>query len=341
MTTIWVDIINPSHSHFFSSILPELGEYEVFVTLRDRAETVGLANSFGLSGEVIGTDYRDPMRKTAAMMYRTGQLFMRVRDFDVALSFENGMSTLVSRVRGGTSILFCDNDLKFHQKTSSLQDLEMKFKLMADHLIVPRACRETFSFHADPDAIVSFDGYKEDVYIADFKPDPTFSEKIPFHDFIVLRPEALGSFYVKEKASIVPALMSLAEKESLNVVYLPREKADFAHICTNNGVYIPENPINGLDLCYHARAVLTGSGTMAREAACMGRHAVSFFPSKSLLSVDQELIHAGKMLYSRDPEEIIDFVAGVGRAHTTPDLKRSRAVKARVLSEISRIVDGS
>ncbi len=339
MTTIWVDIINPSHSHFFSSLLPELQNYEITITLRDRAETVGLARSFGLSGEVIGTDYRDPLRKTMAMMYRTITLFFRVKNPDYALSFENGMSTLIARLRGATSILFCDNDLKFHQKTSSLQDLEMKFKLMADYLFLPRACRERFSLYADPDTIISYDGYKEDVYIADFKPDPDFFETIPFRDFIAIRPEALGSFYVKDKASIVPDLLRLAERENLNVVYLPREMADFAYLRQDNGVFIPDSPVNGLDLCYHARAVLTGSGTMAREAACMGTTAVSFFPSKNLLSVDQELIRAGKIFYSRDAGEIIDHIAGACFDKKPPDLQRCKRVKAEVLSELVRIVD--
>jgi len=339
MTTIWVDIINPSHSHFFSSILPELQNHEVIVTLRDRAETVDLARSFGLSGEVIGTDYRDPLRKTMAMMSRTIALFSRVKNADYALSFENGMSTLISRVRGATSILFCDNDLKFLQKTSSLQDLEMKFKLMADYLFLPRACRERFSLYADPDTIISYDGYKEDVYIADFKPDPDFFEKIPYNDFIAIRPEALGSFYVKDKASIVPEILRLAETESLNVVYLPREKADFDYVKHTNGIFIPDSSTNGLDVCCHARAVLTGSGTMAREAACMGTPAVSFFPSTNLLSVDQELIRAGKILYSRDAGEIVDYIACSRHDKKPPDMQRCKRVKAEVISGIARIVN--
>jgi predicted glycosyltransferase len=72
--------------------------------------------------------------------------------------------------------------------------------------------------------------------------------------------------------------------------------------------YTPESPLNGLDLCYYADAVLTGSGTLAREAACMGTTSVSFFPSSKLLSVDQYFVDQGKMLHSRDVDEIIDYV---------------------------------
>ena len=65
--------------------------------------------------------------------------------------------------------------------------------------------------------------------------------------------------------------------------------------------------MNGLDLCYHAEAVLTGSGTLAREAACLGVPAVSFYPS-SLLAVDKSLIDKGWVFHSRQIFKIYDYV---------------------------------
>lgn len=338
LSNIWIDLINPSHALFFRSLIPELNGHQISVTLRDRAETVDLTRQFGIQGKVIGTDYRNPLKKSLNMIYRTFELYAGAGKFDYAMAFENGMSTLVSNVKRKESILFCDNDLKFIQKTSRIQDLEMKLKLLADHIIIPKACYPLFSQNCKHSEVISFDGYKEDIYLADFKPDPNFMEKIPFDNYVVLRPEALGSFYVTEKQSIVPYLLHLFWREGINVVYLPREKEDLQYAQGFDEVFIPERPLNGLDLCYHADAVLTGSGTMAREAACMGKKAVSFFPSVVMLSVDKQLMNEGKIFHSRSPTDIVDYVLSTHSANLNMHMGDSKAVKNELINKINGIL---
>jgi predicted glycosyltransferase len=338
LSSIWIDLINPSHALFFRSLIPELNGHQISVTLRDRAETVDLTRQFGIKGKVIGTDYRNPLKKSLNMIYRTLELYAGAGKFDYAMAFENGMSTFVSNVKRKESILFCDNDLKFIQKTSRIQDLEMKLKLLADHIIIPKACYPLFSQNFRRSEVIPFDGYKEDIYIADYKPDPNFREKIPFDNYVVLRPEALGSFYVTEKQSIVPYLLHLFWRENINVIYLPREKEDLKYAQGFDEVFIPERPLNGLDLCYYSDAVLTGSGTMAREAACMGKKAVSFFPSVVMLSVDKQLMHEGKIFHSRSPTDIVDYVL-TGRGNNSRlDLAESKAVKQALVRDVRGIL---
>lgn len=335
---IWIDLINPSHALFFGALIPELRDHDVSVTLRDRAETVELARSFGINGRVLGTDYRDPIKKTLNMVYRTLDLYANAGPFDCALSFENGMSIFVSKLRRKKSILLCDNDLKFQQMTSGFQDLESRIKMMADYIVVPRACYQNFVRHVDEERVISYDGYKEDIYIADFTPDPHFFEKIPFDRYVVIRPEALGSFYVKDKQSIVPELLELFRKEQINVIYLPREREDYAYAKGFDEVYIPKNALNGLDLCYYADAVLTGSGTMAREAACMGKRAVSFFPSSVMLSVDKQLMDERRVFHSRNPVEIVDYILSNSLRAQTNDMCRPKKVKRILCTAVNSIL---
>jgi len=336
---IWVDIINPSHALFFNSLLDDFNSDNFFITVRDRAETFGLVKSFGMKGIVIGRDYRNGFKKSFNTIWRTFQLYSVVNNFDCALSFENGMSVAVSKLRRKKSILLCDNDLKFFQGKNSFQYIETKIKSMAEYIIVPKACYKTFNDHIkEKERIISYNGFKEDIYIANFYPDPDFKDKIPFSNFVVLRPEALGSFYVIEKHSLVPDLLKLFNKENINVIYLPREKEDFGY-AKEFDVYIPRNPLNGLDLCYHADVALTGSGTMAREAACLGKPSVSFFPGKKLLSVDRKLVEEKKMFHSRDPEEITNYVLSKKtRNSESLDLQRSKNVKKEVVKIIDRII---
>jgi predicted glycosyltransferase len=329
-TNVWIDMINPSDVHFFKPLISDLFEYNIFSTTRDRAETVELANRYNINNRVIGTDYNDSFKKVANMIYRTMDLTMKVSAFDVSLSFENGMCVLASKLHMKTSILYCDNDLKFVQKKSSVQDIETKIKSMASCTIVPSVCYDNFKNSYSEDRLMSFDGYKEDVYIADYKPDQNFLNELPFDRFMVVRPEALSSVYVRDTKSIVPELITSLVDNGINVIYLPRDKGDKKYADGKN-VFIPKNTPNGLDLCYYADAILTGSGTLAREASCMGTPSVSFFPSEILLSVDQQLADEGKMLHSRDIEEIVDYIKSHHKRKES-ELHRCNTVKKEVVT---------
>jgi len=335
---IWIDIANPSHALFFNSLINDFSSENIFITVRDRAETAELVKSFGIKGKVIGKDYRNGAKKMINVLYRTAILYLSIGKFDYSLSFENGISVTVSTLRTKKSILLCDNDLKFLQRKSYAQTIETKIKSLAKAIIIPKACYRTFKNYIDEKKLVTYDGYKEDVYLANYKPDPGFKDKLPFENFIIIRPEALGSFYVKERRSIVPELLKLFHKENINVVYLPRETED-ARYAMGSGVFIPPNALNGMDLCYYANAVLTGSGTMAREAACMGRTAISFFPSDILLSVDQQLIDENKIFHSRNPKEIVEYVLSNYNKEGILDLERSKKVKKEVLKIINACIE--
>ena len=102
---------------------------------------------------------------------------------------------------------------------------------------------------------------------------------------------------------------------------------------------IPKKALNGLDLCWYSDAVLTGSGTFAREAACMGTPAVSFFPGKRLLSVDQELINEGKIFHSRDVDEIMEYISSQPKKNKKPNLEQSKKVKKEVVDITKEIIE--
>ena len=219
-------MINPSDVHFFKPIITSLSNYDIFSTSRNRAETVELANYFGIKNMVIGRDYQNSIKKALNMVYRTLNLTYKIQEYDFSLSFENGMAVFASKLHKKKSIIYCDNDLKFIQKKSSVQDLETKIKSLASYIVVPEVCYENFKKYYDESQLISFKGFKEDVYIADYIPNDSFLKTIPFDNFIVVRPEALGSIYVKDKTSIVPELLSAFKKENMNIVYLPRDESD-------------------------------------------------------------------------------------------------------------------
>ncbi|HLF05670.1 MAG TPA: DUF354 domain-containing protein, partial [Thermoplasmata archaeon] len=181
-----------------------------------------------------------------------------------------------------------------------------------------------------------FDGFKEDVYLADFVPDPVFASKLPARDYVVVRPEAVkAEYYPRGEPSIVPALLRALARESIPVVYLPRYLEDREMAAGIDGVWIPPTPLNGLDLCWSARAVLTGSGTMAREAALLGVPAVQFIPGHNL-AVDRSLEAKGWLAHIRDPELIVDHLRRARRKEF--DQARPRTVLEGIMDRVLEIV---
>ncbi len=332
---IWIDMINPSHPLFFRPLVYELKKKNTIdLTIRNRGETVKLAEQFGLNGNIYGNDYEDSLKKMISISIRTVSLSYKIKNFDYSISFENPMSVLVSKLRGKKSILLLDNDLKYKRKGVLFQDIESKIKLKADTIIMPLACEQTFVNYYGQREYETYDGYKEDFYIADFHPDKRVFKKIGCEDFVVLRGEAFCSFYVNNKNTILPQLFDLFKKENINVLFLPRDKSDLNYKKHSN-VFSLDEPLNGLDLIYYSNAVLTGSGTMAREAACMGKPAISFFPDNDLLSVDLQLINEGKILHSRNPQEIVEYVLKNNKKNKIVDMKRSKNVKSEILKIIN------
>ena len=162
---------------------------------------------------------------------------------------------------------------------------------------------------------------------------------MPFKEYAVLRSESLSSYYVDKKTTIIPNLLKKFNKENINVLYLPRGKEDRRYIKGFENIYIPPQPLNGLDLSYYANATLTGSGTMAREAAVLGTPAVNFFPNKNILSVDQDLINKKKIFYSRDESEIIDYIINNWRKKENPEFNKAKIVKRNVIGIIEEIIN--
>ena len=58
---------------------------------------------------------------------------------------------------------------------------------------------------------------------------------------------------------------------------------------------IPDDPLNGLDLIWFSDLVISGGGTMNREAAALGVPVYSIFRGK-IGAVDQYLADTGRLM---------------------------------------------
>ena len=174
--------------------------------------------------------------------------------------------------------------------------------------------------------------------MSDYSPDEYFLDKLPFRKFITLRGENFNAAYVRsQKNSLVPNLLRYFKSLGWNVLYLPRNKTERLLSKGFSNVFIPPEPLNGLDVCYYSDVVFTGAGTLAREASFLGTPAVSFYAGEKLLTVDQELIQNGKMFHSRNIRKIISYALKTSKVsinHHSYDV-----IKKELISKLNKAID--
>lgn len=305
---------------------------DITVSCRGNTEVPALVADYLIDYKVIGKHTEGGMReKLFFFILRDIELLFGIPSFDLCLNFISANAIQMAKLRRKPVISFTDNDFYTYWNKLSLRYI--------DYLIVPEAISEKSLVEqgAKSDSIITFPGYKEEIYIADYRPDEMFEEKIPFQEYVVVRPEALACEYIRTgTGSITYELVKAFQQKGLNVVYLARYKNDPIRDENLSHVFIPVEPLNGLDLCWRARAVLSGSGTLSREAACMGVPAVSFYPGDELLSVDRDMIEKGAVFHSRDISHIVQYVLTSKRR--TLDLARCKNVRDYVYDILNTIV---
>lgn len=70
----------------------------------------------------------------------------------------------------------------------------------------------------------------------------------------------------------------------------------------------------------------------------MGTTSVSFFPSEILLSVDQQMVNEGKILHSREVEEIVNHATAPHAKKQKLKLERCKKVKNEVIKATKEIL---
>jgi uncharacterized protein len=335
MKKIWFDITNTPQVHFLTSIgraLDHSMDVDSFYTARDFSETIKLLEKkIDAPFQVIGGHHGKSMtRKIAGLLSRFKEIAITVPKFDVSISCGSESAVWSSFLRGKQSIAFGDNDQARQWTYGHLVD----FAFFPDAVPYDVLARQGLKSRK----LYRYPGYKEDVYLADYEPDDSFKQFVPFDHYVVVRPENIMANYIRNDSarSITPELLSLLDTKGINVLYLPRYAFDRAYADGFDNIFIPDGPVNGLDACYFADAVLTGAGTFAREAACLGVPSFSFYAGKDMLAVDKKMIADKWMFFSRDPSELVTEVVRSHRKQN--DLNRSKAVRNDIIHRLKQII---
>jgi len=298
---IWIDLANSPHVPFFHALRPEFAarDHQVEITARDFAQTVELATNAGMMPHVIGGHGGGTFRgKAGNLVGRAASLrkWARDRGFDLAVSHNSYAQIAAAAALGIKSVTLMDYE---HQPANHLA-----FRL-ASSVIVPRAfpAKELRKYGASMRKVHRYHGIKEDVYLADFTPDPNFRRTlvelgVAGEDVLVVaRPPAREALYHRFENGLFDELINhLSSGNRVKIILLPRSAAQrsaFAQRALPN-VLIPTQVLDGANLIAAADLVVSAGGTMNREAAALGVPAGSVYAGE-WAAIDEELVHEGRL----------------------------------------------
>lgn len=287
---IWVDITNPPHVLFFKEFIRG---HETLVTSRDFGDLDPILDSYGIEHTSVGRHGgKSPEDKLIESSKRAEQLTGVVSNkIDVAVSKHSVELPRVAFGLGVPVIQFIDNEHAEKQNRIVLP--------LCRKIIVPQSLHvdKLMTQGATKEQVVAVDCIFEATQVRNFEPDPDVPKDHGLGDYIIIRPEPYMASYFEGREITQELIEKL--KNEFQVVILPRGEQDY------NGKTLRN--VDSLSLMYYAKAVLSGGGTMTREAALLGTPAISYYPGEQL-GVDEFLIESGLLYHSTGVDGITSIL---------------------------------
>jgi predicted glycosyltransferase len=328
MRTVWVDLDNAPHVPFFKPLILGLQArgHRVLVTVRDHGYTRDMIEETGIPYALVGRHAgKNYYRKVLGTLWRVARLagWSAGRRIDVSVSHGSRSLVLASALRRIPCVTMYDYEFV---STSVYNKLSSKVLLPA---ILPADLMKSLGLEGK--RLAQYPGFKEEVYLGDFVPDPSILDTLGIDSscvIAVIRPPATVAHYHDPLSEeITEALFDRISKlENVVGIVTPRTAAQAQSIKRSLGdpskFLVLEKPVNGLNLIAHADLVVGGGGTMNREAALLGVPVYSVFTAK-VGTIDRTLSEAGKLT----------FVRTTGDVDRVKFVKRDRADYAARMNE--------
>jgi len=299
--TIWFDIDNSPHVLLFAPIIKALKEegFKVLVTARNFAQTLPLLEKNNIEYiRIDGYSSKNKFTKLYQTLIRSIKLAKVVKKYNVKLLVNHGARSGIITAKILNKKIISGFDYEYTEL--------FILKTFSDIILVPLSLHQKYNSNK----YLFYNGFKEHVYLCDFIPDSDFLKNLPFGNIenkplVVLRPPAFtANYYNSNSLNLFTKVLELLKNSDCNIVYLPRIKADKDFVKDfGNKLFIPQSPLDGPNLIYYADVVISGGGTMLREAAFLGTKSYSIFTGKPA-QVDIDLVNQGKLLFIRSEVDI-------------------------------------
>jgi predicted glycosyltransferase len=340
--TIWIDLDNSPHVPFFAPIIEELESrgYSVLVTARDCFQVSRLADIFHLNYKLIGRHYgKHFLLKGLGLCIRAAELMPLAIQHRPSLAISHGSrSQLVSaRVLGIPTVIIGD-----YEFAKLFAGIRPHWLIVPD--VIPYDAVKNFKTR-----VLTYTGIKEEVYAPRFKPESSILQKLGLSEddmVVTVRPPATEAHYhVHESEELFDEVIDyLGEHPEAKTVLLPRNQNQ-EHAIRNarpdwfkTGQVIVPDTLDGMNLIWHSDLVISGGGTMNREAAALGVPVYSIFRGK-IGAVDRHLAATGKLTLIETRDQVRSKLLLKRRYRNKERAEGTNATLESIIQHICRIAE--
>ncbi|MGH2912805.1 MAG: DUF354 domain-containing protein [Solirubrobacteraceae bacterium] len=311
---VWIDLTNSPHVLVMRPVIELLREdgHEVKVTARDYAQTLQLLDRFELEHTAIGHHRGERLAdKAVGLVSRSAALVRWARSemraagarFDIALGHGSNDVSVAARLQR----IPCSTT--FDYEWAAVQH-HVNCRL-AQAVVVPEAIPpERLHRYGAERKIHTYEGLKEEYYLADFDPHPGVLDQLALdrtRAIVVVRtPPEVSLYHRFENDLFADALARLREAaaaEGVQSVVMPRTATQREQLREVPGFTVPENAIDAQSLIAYADLVISAGGTMNREAVALGTPVYTTFEGR-LGAVDERLLAEGRLRKLLDAGEL-------------------------------------
>jgi len=305
---VWIDLDNSPHVPFFLPIIEELEKkgFDVVLTARDSYQVCELLKFHNVSCAVVGGHWgRHRTLKILGTLVRAMRLvpLMIKKRSDLAVSHGSRAQVLASYLLGIPTVTILDYE--FTADTGFLKSHWAFVPCFIPDSATPKVKKQ----------VMKYPGLKEDVYVPRFQPDSSLKSRLGLNgkDLIVtVRPPATEAHYhnPQSEALLEAALDLLVNRPDVQVILLPRNQRQakvlreaWGKWIASHKIIIPEQVIDGLNLIWFSDLVISGGGTMNREASALGVPVYSIFRGR-IGAVDKYLAANGRLILLETVEDV-------------------------------------
>jgi len=200
------------------------------------------------------------------------------------------------------------------------------------------------------DHVLHYPGIKEDVYTPFFQPNPSLKEALSLTSaevVVTIRPPATEAHYHNPESEklLLAVFQLLGDRSGVKAVLLPRTHKQEVELrqarpdlFSTGKIVVPKHAVDGLDLIWYSDVVISGGGTMNREAAALGIPVYSLFRG-TMGAVDKHLAETGKLVLLESEQDVREKLKLVPRNKEFAFRPSRRATLDAVVNHISAVME--
>jgi predicted glycosyltransferase len=339
---IWIDFENTPHVPFFLPIIELLRKqgYELLLTARNSYQVREMVRFHNVPCRLIGGHWgKYRFLKAVGAFWRTARLLplIAAEKPDLAVAHGSRTQVLSCAILGVPSLSIID-----YEFAASTPFLRTTWTFVPE--LIP-------SSRLNPKrGVMKYPGIKEDVYAPRFRPDSSLKRDLGLEGagvVVTVRPPATEAHYHNPEAEILldAALNLLMGRPDVRVVLLPRNKNQenalrnsWGEWITKGKMVIPKTVVDGLNLIWFSDLVISGGGTMNREAAALGVPVYSIFRGR-IGAVDRYLSQTGRLQLLESVDDVHTKLNIKPREQGKRDIQEESAALRAIVQGIVSITE--